>query len=133
MFDCDEEQTTLLTDTCLLTYFQQFLLAAGLQHEKSSRATNVIYVQMLFALAFDKLFFGTTPSALSIVGSSLILGSAVYVATHKTGTEEMKERGEGGTDAEEGVGLMQGMEGEREVEREGGYGDDNEIQMRTLR
>ncbi|OAG07641.1 uncharacterized protein CC84DRAFT_1068377, partial [Paraphaeosphaeria sporulosa] len=64
-------------------FIMQFLLAAGLQYEKSSRATNMVYVQMLFALSFDKLVFGTTPSALSIVGSSLILGSAIYVATHK--------------------------------------------------
>jgi hypothetical protein len=38
--------------------FQQFLLAAGLQYEKSSRATNMVYIQMLFALAFDKLVWG---------------------------------------------------------------------------
>lgn len=64
---------------------QQFLLAAGLQYEKSSRATNMVYMQMLFALSFDKLIWGTTPGALSIIGSSLILGSAIYVAMHKEG------------------------------------------------
>lgn len=62
---------------------QQFLLAAGLQYEKSSRATNMVYMQMLFALSFDKLIWGTTPGAISIIGSSLILGSAIYVAMHK--------------------------------------------------
>jgi hypothetical protein len=40
----------------------------------------MVYTQMLFALGFDKLVFGTTPGALSIIGSSLILGSAIYVA-----------------------------------------------------
>ncbi|KAF2101083.1 hypothetical protein NA57DRAFT_24049, partial [Rhizodiscina lignyota] len=64
-------------------FVMQFLLAAGLQYEKSSRATNMVYTQMLFALAFDKMFFGTTPGLLSIAGSSLILGSAIYVAVHK--------------------------------------------------
>ena len=43
----------------------------------------MVYVQMLFALSFDKLIWGTTPGALSIIGSSLILGSAIYVAMHK--------------------------------------------------
>lgn len=38
---------------------------------------------MLFALGFDKVVFGTTPAPLSIIGSSLILGSAIYVAVHK--------------------------------------------------
>jgi drug/metabolite transporter (DMT)-like permease len=67
-------------------FIMQFLLAAGLQYEKSSRATNMVYTQMLFALAFDKLIFGTSPGWLSIVGSSLILGSAIYVAVHKDTT-----------------------------------------------
>lgn len=43
----------------------------------------MFYTQMLFALAFDKIVFGTTPSPLSIIGSTLILGSAIYVAVHK--------------------------------------------------
>lgn len=43
----------------------------------------MVYMQMLFALTFDKLVWGTTPGFLSIVGSSLILGSAIYVALHK--------------------------------------------------
>lgn len=59
------------------------MLAAGLQVEKSSRATNMLYTQMLFAVGFDKVIFGTTPALLSIIGSSLILGSAIYVAVHK--------------------------------------------------
>jgi hypothetical protein len=84
---------------------QQFLLAAGLQYEKSSRATNMVYTQMLFALSFDKLIWGTTPGVLSITGSSLILGSAIYVAMHKE--EPMKtERARERRDQEEGQGLM---------------------------
>lgn len=70
-------------------FAMQFLLSAGLQIEKSSRATNMVYTQMLFALLFDKLVFGTDPSALSVIGSSLILGSAIYVAMAK---ESMKAR-----------------------------------------
>lgn len=84
---------------------QQFLLAAGLQYEKSSRATNMVYMQMLFALSFDKLIWGTTPGVLSITGSSLILGSAIYVAMHKeepTKAERARER----RDQEEGQGLV---------------------------
>ena len=43
----------------------------------------MVYTQMIFALAFDKLVFGSTPDSWSIVGSSLVLGSALYIAVHK--------------------------------------------------
>lgn len=99
-----------LKDWCYLIFLgicgfvTQFLLAAGLQYEKSSRATNMLYTQMLFALAFDKLVWGTTPGTLSIIGSSLILGSAIYVAMHKEGPNKVAPRERG--DGEEEIGLM---------------------------
>lgn len=100
-----------LKDWCYLIFLgicgfvMQFLLAAGLQYEKSSRATNMVYMQMLFALTFDKLVWGTTPGALSIVGSSLILGSAIYVAMNKEGPKKKAGSAEGG-DRDEERGLM---------------------------
>ncbi|KAI4681847.1 uncharacterized protein J4E84_007444 [Alternaria hordeiaustralica] len=105
----------------------QFLLAAGLQYEKSSRATNMLYMQMFFALGFDKLIWGTTPSALSIVGSSLILGSAIYVAMNK---EEPKKALEpmGRGDSEEERGLMSPV-----LNAERRDDEDADIQMRPLR
>jgi len=65
----------------------------------------MVYVQMLFALSFDKLIWGTTPGALSIVGSSLILGSAIYVAMHKEAPMTARATRES-RDQEEGTGLM---------------------------
>lgn len=64
----------------------------------------MVYVQMLFALTFDKLVWGTTPGALSIIGSSLILGSAIYVAMHREEPARLEERERG--DGEEERGLM---------------------------
>ena len=64
-------------------FFMQFLLAAGLQYENSNRVTNMVYTRMLFALVFDKILFDISPSLLSIVGSSLILSSVIYVAVYK--------------------------------------------------
>ena len=95
---------------------QQFLLAAGLQYEKSSRATNMVYMQMLFALTFDKLVWGTTPGALSIIGSSLILGSAIYVAIHKEDPKKKVELRESGARDEERGLMSPGFDSE---EREG--------------
>ncbi|KAH9881717.1 hypothetical protein IAQ61_000444 [Plenodomus lingam] len=122
-----------LKDWCYLVFLglcgfiMQFLLAAGLQYEKSSRATNMVYMQMLFALTFDKLIWGTTPGTLSIIGSSLILGSAIYVAMNKEQPREKAEarrRGDAGGDGDEEVGLIGG---EEEEEEEG-----EEIGMRPL-
>ncbi|KAI4231605.1 MAG: hypothetical protein L6R40_007694 [Gallowayella cf. fulva] len=61
-------------------FVMQIMLTTGLSYEKSSRATNMVYTNMLFALAFDKIVFDTTLSRLSILGSSLILGSTLYIA-----------------------------------------------------
>ena len=115
-------------------FVMQFLLTAGLQYEKSSRATNMVYTQMLFALAFDKLVWDTTPGLLSIVGSSLILGSALYTAVLKNKDETKERRSRGGRGDEE-VALMNGEEGEINdalVGREPLRGV-QEVQLRTLR
>lgn len=87
----------------------------------------MVYTQMLFALSFDKLVWGTTPGALSIIGSSLILGSAIYVAMHKeTGKKGTEARGEGS--GEEERGLMS-----PNLVAESGEEDGTDIRMSTLR
>ncbi len=108
----------------------QFLLTAGLAHERSSRATNMVYTQVIFALAFDKLVFNTTPDGWSIVGSSLVLGSALYIAVHKE-SSKTKNVGLGG--GEEEVALIIGdgdEEGARSGENMRGL---EEVQLRTMR
>ena len=72
----------------------------------------MVYMQMLFALTFDKLVWGTTPGALSIVGSSLILGSAIYVAMHREDPNKPKERERGDGDEERGL-MMADVDGQR--------------------
>lgn len=42
-----------------------------------------MYTQMLFALFWERLIWGTSPGWLSIFGSIMILGSALYVGTRK--------------------------------------------------
>jgi drug/metabolite transporter (DMT)-like permease len=53
-----------------------------------SRATSMIYMQMLFALFYDRVVWGSTLSPLSWLGSGLILGSAIYVAVVREGRSE---------------------------------------------
>ena len=103
-------------------FAMQFLLTAGLRYEKSSRATNMVYSQMLFALFFDKLVFGTTPNAWSVVGSGLILGAAVWVAVQKEATKARDTVADEEAlvlrelvPAEE-LGLVAGEEGESDID-----------------
>jgi hypothetical protein len=79
---------------------------------------------MLFALGFDKLIFGHSPSVLSILGSSLILGSAIVVALQKNSVAPTKSEGEESAvaDEEARVGLME----ERRDEVQ-------DVQLRTFR
>lgn len=52
----------------------------GLQRETAGRGTMAIYVQVVFALFFEQVVFKTVPGALSLLGTTIILGSAIYVA-----------------------------------------------------
>ncbi|KAL4954808.1 hypothetical protein BDW69DRAFT_162487 [Aspergillus filifer] len=45
-----------------------------------TKATTMLYTQMLFALFYDSAVWGSTLSAVSWIGSGLILASALYVA-----------------------------------------------------
>jgi len=55
----------------------------GLQRETAGRGTLANYIGVVFALAFERIVFRTTPTALSIAGSVIIMGSAIYVALTK--------------------------------------------------
>ncbi|KAL8927781.1 MAG: hypothetical protein Q9208_002197 [Pyrenodesmia sp. 3 TL-2023] len=128
----DSKQWSYLIFLGICGLAMQLLLTAGLAYERSSRATNMVYTQMLFALAFDKLFFDTTPSTVSIVGSSLILSSALYVAVQQDPSKKCKAIAR--TDDEE-VGLeAHGVDRESTIQgmREPLRGV-QEVQLRTLR
>ncbi|CAL1702543.1 unnamed protein product [Somion occarium] len=74
----------------LFGFCAQFLLTLGLQRETASRGTMAVYIQIIFATAFEKIFFHTTPSPLSIIGTIIIMSSAVYVAVTKNSSGSMK-------------------------------------------
>lgn len=84
---------------------QQLLFTKGLQcDEKSgSRATHMVYTHMIFALVFDRVFWGSIPPLASLLGGGMILGSAVWVAVVKT--SEQQQQQELGKDEEEGISL----------------------------
>ncbi|KAL8728968.1 MAG: hypothetical protein Q9166_005063 [cf. Caloplaca sp. 2 TL-2023] len=97
------KQWSYLISLCVCGFLSQITLTTGLSYEKSSRATNMVYTNMLFALAFDKLVFDTTMGTLSILGSSLILGSALYIAVKQDPSKKFKSSGRTREDEEAGL------------------------------
>lgn len=109
-------------------------MAAGLSYEKSSRATNMTYTSMLYALLFDRFVFGQTPGLWSIIGSTLILGSAIYMAMQRDSSSKEVNEGSSrnaadrdGADDEAGVGLMEAMENGDARQ------DNQDVEMRDFR
>jgi drug/metabolite transporter (DMT)-like permease len=108
---------TLLTGLGVCGFLLQFLLTAGLSYvppasvrvagakaSQGSKATNMVYMQMLFALFYDKVVWGSTLSPVSWAGSVLILACAVYVAVAqepRRGETKPKVEGEGGEGEED--------------------------------
>ena len=67
-----------------------------------SRATSMLYTQMLFALIFDKLVWGITPNIWSWAGSGLILGSVIWASL--VTDDNVKTGSNGNTSAGSGFG-----------------------------
>lgn len=67
-----------------LGFILQFLLTAGLQLDKSSRATSMLYSQVIFALAFDWGIWGVLPGRWSIFGGTIVIASTLWSALQKT-------------------------------------------------
>ena len=89
----------------------------------------MVYTQMLFALAFDKVVFNTTPGIWGIAGSSLILGSALYVALHNNKKKKDPNAQDGTVDQIDEVDDM-----ENGVQNQTGpLRGVQEVQLRTVR
>ncbi|KAF9258918.1 DUF6-domain-containing protein [Marasmius fiardii PR-910] len=67
----------------VLGFLAQVLLTLGFQHEQAGRVSMAVYTQIVWATIFEKIWFHTSPSLLSIIGTLIIVGSAFYVALTK--------------------------------------------------
>ncbi|KAI1130185.1 DUF6-domain-containing protein [Nemania abortiva] len=85
-------QWTLLAIIGVAGFLLQFLLTEGLQREKGGRATNMTYFQMVLALIIERVIWGTTPPVLSLVGSALIIGAAIWLSLQKAKPSAARER-----------------------------------------
>jgi len=77
------EWLALLLAIGVFGFAAQILLTMGLQRETAGRGTIAIYIQIVWAMTFEWLFFRTAPVPLSLVGTVIILVAAVYVAVTK--------------------------------------------------
>ncbi|KAF4621973.1 hypothetical protein D9613_009250 [Agrocybe pediades] len=73
----------------LLGFVSQTLLTMGLQRETAGRGSMAVYTQIVFATILERIFFHAVPTALSVIGTLLILSSALYVVFTK---EKEKEK-----------------------------------------
>ncbi|KAL2004021.1 hypothetical protein VTN02DRAFT_819 [Thermoascus thermophilus] len=125
---------SLLLGLGVCGFFLQFLMTAGLAYVPppvpgqsartgnasghGSRATSMVYTQMLFALFYDKVVWDSAPSAVSWAGSGLILGSAIYIAV----VQESRQGAEGGRNPPEHAGTVGAQKDIRERDVEEGTG-----------
>jgi drug/metabolite transporter (DMT)-like permease len=67
----------------VLGFVLQFLLTAGLQMDKSSKATSMLYTQILFALLFDWTIWGVLPGTWSLIGGAIVIASTLWSALQR--------------------------------------------------
>jgi drug/metabolite transporter (DMT)-like permease len=84
----------LLISMGVLGFVLQFLLTAGLQLDKTSKATSMLYVQIIFALAFDWGIWGVIPGSWSLFGGFIIICSTLWSALQKPHANVEKRREE---------------------------------------
>jgi len=64
-------------------FLAQTLLTLGLQKETVGRGTLGVYIQILYAGVLEQAFLHTKISFLSIIGITIILGAAIFIAMSK--------------------------------------------------
>ena len=95
-----------------------------------TRATNMAYTQMLFALSFDKWIWGITPGWASWVGSGIIVAAAVWVAMARDA--ERQQTPSTGATRVDGSGIGGGMFSSSSAKRKGGMGTAEEEEEEGL-
>jgi len=87
-------------------------MTAGLQADKSSRATNMMYIQIVFAVLLDWAVWGVWPVFWTWIGGGIVVASTLWVAVGR----EKKEVLKGETNDEERCLIADGEVGDDEDE-----------------
>jgi drug/metabolite transporter (DMT)-like permease len=99
-------------------FILQFLLTAGLQLDRSSKATSMLYTQILMALGFDWAIWGVLPGGWSVFGGCIVIASTLWSALQKPRVSK-KEEGKVKVVDEESALLGAQTEGTEEAVRRG--------------
>lgn len=67
----------------LICCVRQVFLTMGLQRENAGRGTLAVYSNVIFALVLERVVFKTFPDLWSLLGSAIIIGSALKAALSK--------------------------------------------------
>jgi drug/metabolite transporter (DMT)-like permease len=110
----NSHEWVLLISLGILGFFLQFLLSAGLQLDRSSKATSMMYTQILFATMFDWAIWGKLPGFWSLIGGGIVIVSTLWVALQKT-QKQATPKGNEATVDEESALLGAQIEGVEEV------------------
>lgn len=65
------------------TYLAQWAMTQGLHLEKAGRATAMTYLQVAFAFGWGILLFNEHPTAFSLTGAILVVGSALGITWYR--------------------------------------------------
>ncbi|KAF7361337.1 Aldo-keto reductase [Mycena sanguinolenta] len=100
----------LLAVIGILGFAAQILLTMGFQREKVGRASMALYTQIIFASILERIFFKTTPTILSLLGTLIIMSSAIYVAvTKERNADSEKPEQMNGINRPEDIDLEEGL------------------------
>ncbi|KAG8892811.1 hypothetical protein FRB99_002422 [Tulasnella sp. 403] len=103
----DFKWTAGLVTIGMLGFIAQTLVTKGFQLECAGRGSLALYVQIVFSLLFEKVVFHHQPTALSLLGTVVIISSAAYVAVSKPPATQKSA-----VASDEEVGLMAMVDGE---------------------
>ncbi|KFY26702.1 hypothetical protein V493_03923 [Pseudogymnoascus sp. VKM F-4281 (FW-2241)] len=98
----------------VLGFALQFLLTAGLQLDRSSKATSMLYTQVLFALSFDFAIWGVLPGGWSLFGGAIVIASTLWSALSKPSKPAVAQAKTAVVDEESA--LLGGQQGDGVVE-----------------
>jgi drug/metabolite transporter (DMT)-like permease len=65
------------------TYLAQWAMTTGLHLEKAGRATAMTYLQVAFAFGWGVVLFGEHPTAMSMVGAVLVVGTSLLITWYR--------------------------------------------------
>ncbi|KAJ7904973.1 DUF6-domain-containing protein [Mycena leptocephala] len=100
----------LLVVIGVLGFVAQILLTMGFQRETAGRASMALYTQIIFASVLERIFFHTTPTFLSLLGTLIIMSSAIYVAlTKKKNHDAGKPQQGDGVNRLDDISLEEGL------------------------